>query len=59
MRLHNTINFVYIDGDHSPEQVYKDAVNMLPKMKSNGIILFYDYRSDFNQYLYLWLRFKL
>jgi predicted O-methyltransferase YrrM len=39
----NTVDFVYIDGDHSPEQVYKDAVNMFPKMKRNGIILFDDY----------------
>jgi len=40
----NTVDFVYIDGDHSPEQVYKDAVNMLPKVKDNGVILFDDYQ---------------
>lgn len=39
----NTIDFVLIDGDHSPEQVYKDAVNIFPKMKKNGLILFDDY----------------
>jgi hypothetical protein len=39
----NTIHFAYIDGDHSPEQVYKDAVNIFPKMKNLGIILFDDY----------------
>ena len=39
----NSIDFVYIDGDHSPEQVYKDAVNIFIKMKKNGIILFDDY----------------
>ena len=39
-----TVDFVYIDGDHSPEQVYKDAVNMLPKVKDNGVILFDDYQ---------------
>jgi glycosyltransferase involved in cell wall biosynthesis len=44
----NTIDFVYIDGDHSPEQVYKDAINMLPKMKSNSIILFDDYEFNVN-----------
>jgi len=44
----NTIDFVYIDGDHSPEQVYKDAINMLPKMKSNSIILFDDYEFNTN-----------
>lgn len=41
--LNNSVDFVYIDGDHSPEQVYLDAVNMVPKMKSGGIILFDDY----------------
>lgn len=41
--LNNNVDFVYIDGDHSPEQVYLDAVNMIPKMKSGGIILFDDY----------------
>ena len=44
----NTINFAYIDGDHSPEQVYKDAINILPKMKSNSIILFDDYEFNVN-----------
>lgn len=37
------VDFVYIDGDHSPNQTYKDAVNILPKMKSGGIMLFDDY----------------
>ena len=44
----NTVDFVYIDGDHSPEQVYKDAINILPKMKSNSIILFDDYEFNIN-----------
>jgi len=43
-----SIDFAYIDGDHSPEQVYKDAVNILPKMKKNGIILFDDYLWEVN-----------
>jgi predicted O-methyltransferase YrrM len=38
-----SIDFVYIDGDHSPEQVYKDAIGMWPKMKKGGVILFDDY----------------
>ena len=38
-----SLDFVYIDGDHSPEQVYKDAVNMFPKIKSGGVLLFDDY----------------
>jgi len=44
----NTVDFVYIDGDHSAEQVYKDAVNMFSKMKNNGIILFDDYLFNVN-----------
>ena len=39
----NSIDFVYIDGDHSPDQVYLDAKNIVIKMKKNGIILFDDY----------------
>lgn len=44
----NSIDFAYIDGDHSPEQVYKDAVNTFPKMKKCGIILFDDYLWNIN-----------
>ena len=44
----NSIDFVYIDGDHSPEQVYKDAVNMFAKMKDGGVILFDDYLWEMN-----------
>ena len=44
----NTIDFAYIDGDHSQDQVYKDAINILPKMKSNSIILFDDYEFKVN-----------
>ena len=40
----NTLDFAYIDGDHSPEQVYKDATTVLGKMKKGGIILFDDYK---------------
>ena len=43
-RIEDTsIDFAYIDGDHSPEQVYKDATNILGKMKKGGIVLFDDY----------------
>lgn len=48
-RLENgSVDFVYIDGDHSPEQVYKDAVNMFPKMKKGSILLFDDYEWEMN-----------
>jgi predicted O-methyltransferase YrrM len=39
----DSIDFCYIDGDHSPEQVYKDITNMFRKMKNNSIVLFDDY----------------
>ena len=41
--LDASIDFAYIDGDHRPEEVYKDAMCMFPKMKQGGIILFDDY----------------
>lgn len=44
----DSIDFAYIDGDHSPEQVYKDAVNIFTKVKKNGIILFDDYMWEKN-----------
>jgi hypothetical protein len=44
----DSVDFVYIDGDHSPEQVYKDAVNMFSKMKVNSIMLFDDYMFNTN-----------
>jgi len=44
----NSVDFVYIDGDHTPEQVYKDAINMFPKMKDGGVILFDDYEFTTN-----------
>ena len=39
----NFYDFVYIDGDHTPEQVYRDAIMVWPKTKEGGIILFDDY----------------
>jgi predicted O-methyltransferase YrrM len=36
-------DFIYIDGDHSENAVYKDGVNALRLIKSGGIILFDDY----------------
>ncbi len=44
----NSIDFCYIDGDHSPEQVYKDIINMFRKMKNNSIVLFDDYLWSMN-----------
>jgi predicted O-methyltransferase YrrM len=44
----NSIDFCYIDGDHSPDQVYKDIVNMFGKMKNGSIVLFDDYLWESN-----------
>jgi len=44
----NSIDFCYIDGDHSPEQVYKDITYMFGKMKNNSIVLFDDYLWEMN-----------
>lgn len=39
----NTIDFVYIDGDHSYEQCKKDILNYLPLTKKKSIIGGHDY----------------
>jgi len=39
----NSFDFIYIDGDHRPDSVYKDAVNCFNMCKSGGSILFDDY----------------
>lgn len=36
-------DLIYIDGDHRPEQVYRDAVRSLESVKVGGCILFDDY----------------
>lgn len=46
--LPDNLDFVYIDGDHSPAQVYKDACNVLRKLGPTGIILFDDYLFSYN-----------
>lgn len=39
----NTIDFVFIDADHSYENVKKDVLAWLPKVKKGGIIAGHDY----------------
>jgi predicted O-methyltransferase YrrM len=43
-----SVDFAYIDGDHSPEQVYKDGVAMFPKLKSGAVMVFDDYNWEHN-----------
>ena len=40
----NTLDFVYIDGDHTYEGVKRDILLWLPKIKTDGIIGGHDYR---------------
>jgi len=44
----NSIDFCYIDGDHTLDQVYKDITNMFKKMKNKSIVLFDDYLWEVN-----------
>jgi predicted O-methyltransferase YrrM len=41
--LHREYDFIYIDGDHSEEAVWVDAVLSFDILKINGIIIFDDY----------------
>jgi predicted O-methyltransferase YrrM len=46
----NTLDFCYIDADHSYDGVKKDLNIWLPKVKSGGIICGHDYVKDGNLY---------
>lgn len=39
----NYFDIIYIDGNHEPDYVLKDAILSLKKVKSGGIIIFDDY----------------
>ena len=45
--LPHSIDFAYVDGNHHPDQVYRDAMNLYTKMKMSGIILFDDYSWEY------------
>jgi len=36
-------DFIYIDGSHKMEDVYKDVINYYPLLKNGGIMAFHDY----------------
>lgn len=38
----NSLDFVFIDGDHSKNEVINDLLNYYPKLKSHGIIAIHD-----------------
>ena len=39
----NNYDFIYIDGDHTSDGVFTDAILSLPLLKNGGIIIFDDY----------------
>ena len=39
----NSIDFIFIDGDHTEQGVYGDLKNWYPKVKSGGILSGHDY----------------
>jgi predicted O-methyltransferase YrrM len=41
--LKKKYDFIYIDGDHTEEAVYRDATNAWPRLKTEGILAFDDY----------------
>ena len=42
-QINDLYDFIYVDGDHSTEAVYKDAILSFEKLKINGILIFDDY----------------
>jgi predicted O-methyltransferase YrrM len=41
--IHEQLDFVYIDGNHSYENVHRDIINYFPLIKHNGVIGGHDY----------------
>ena len=47
----NLFDIIYIDGNHEAEYVLEDAVHSFRKLKVNGIMIFDDYGSFYNDIL--------
>jgi predicted O-methyltransferase YrrM len=45
--IHEQLDFIYIDGNHSYENVKRDIVNYFPLIKRNGVIGGHDYVPPF------------
>lgn len=43
----NSFDFIYVDGCHQPDQVYRDGSSAFQLLKSNGILIFDDYLIDY------------
>ena len=39
-------DLLFIDGDHSLQQVTKDVLNYIPRLEDDGIIIFHDYPTE-------------
>lgn len=44
----DTFDFIYVDGDHDPEQTYRDGVNAWAALNPGGLIGFDDYLWQLN-----------
>jgi hypothetical protein len=47
----NSLDFVFIDGDHSYDGVFNDITNWFPKIKIGGIISGHDYWPGTNNWI--------
>lgn len=39
----NTLNYIYLDGNHSPDHVYEEMVAFMPKLKKGGMLAGHDW----------------
>ena len=46
------LDFIYVDGNHSAEGAYRDAINSFRCLKSGGIICFDDYGPNEHMYIH-------
>jgi len=42
----NSLDFIFLDADHSKDEVMKDIINWMPKLKSDGIFCGHDLDHD-------------
>ena len=47
IRHKNSFDFIYVDGCHQPDQVYRDGCSSFQLLKSGGILIFDDYQIDY------------
>jgi len=41
--LHNSIDYIYLDGDHNPEHVYEEMKAYYPKVRKGGMLAGHDF----------------